>query len=247
MVSSWALTAPPALPSSSLTTCSWATRFTCAHRSANCGLASRLPTCVRVKLSTPLVRGTASPGSKRGHPGRHVWLGGQRLEGVCGDCLDVEVLDDGQRDLVGQRLLHRGVVRQGGDGLDVLLRVGELRARPDRRHRQRRQDARQDEQDRGGDPPPRGSSGALRGGGLRGSRGLGQAPLELRHPGSEAFDLVDLAHDAQLQSPVDRLPRPSVTARVTTSPARGEFGFCVSARLSGQAPGQDRVAPNQAA
>ena len=63
MVSPWALTAPPSLPSSRVTTCSWANRLTCAHTTANCGLATILPTWVRVKFSTPLLIGVASPGS----------------------------------------------------------------------------------------------------------------------------------------------------------------------------------------
>ena len=63
MVSSWALTAPPSLPSSSVTTCVCATRLTSSHTDSNAGLASRRSAWECVKLSIPWLRGTASAGS----------------------------------------------------------------------------------------------------------------------------------------------------------------------------------------
>ena len=134
-VSPCALIAPPGVPSSRVTTCSCATRLTRSHTTANCGLATIRSTCVRVKLSMPLLMGTASAGSAVASRGGRSPLR-ERLEHLRGERLDVDVLEDRAGHVLRDRALHGGVLGQRGDGLDVLLGVRHLSARPDRCHRQ---------------------------------------------------------------------------------------------------------------
>jgi hypothetical protein len=81
-------------------------------------------------------------------------LGGERVDRLVRQSLDIDVLEDRGGDPVGERLLHRGVGGQRPDGLDEPVGVGHLVVGPDRDQRHRHQHTAEDQQHDGDDGPP---------------------------------------------------------------------------------------------
>ena len=193
MVSSWALTAPPSLPSSNVDDLRVRDPVDLVpHRLERRAGQQALGLGVREALD-PLAQGHRQRGERVGDAGRHVVLLRQHPQRLEGQCVDVEVLHDRDGHLVGDGRLDVRVVGDGGDRLDVPVGVGEDGAGPDGGDRQRRQHAGEGDQHPGRRGPPRGASvGRLR-------PGCGPGPggplcLQLGHPGSEPVDLLGVAH-----------------------------------------------------
>ena len=136
-------------PDRTVTACWWATRTAWFQAAANCGLATSWLDLVVHETGDPGGEGGGQVVEPLDEFGSRA-LSGQCVDGLVGEVLDVDVLEDRGGDPVGDRLLYCGVGDQWCGRGDEAVGVGDLVVGPHGDQGEGREQASQDEQD-GGD------------------------------------------------------------------------------------------------